>query len=54
MSDIMLQVPEYIEKHLKDVIVSFGLPNTQESEQRLIEGWLEKKQIFHGKKSTQC
>ena len=43
------EVPETIATYLKDMTVSFGLPNDEETMSRLNESWLEKQEAFDDK-----
>jgi len=40
------QVPEKIREHIRRITASSGLPNTEDSVERIAEGWLEKKAMF--------
>lgn len=43
------QIPEEIRDHIEQITATSGLPNTDESVERIAEGWLEKKRIFEEK-----
>lgn len=43
------QVPEEIRDHIEQITATSGLPNTEESTERIAEAWLEKKSIFEQK-----
>ena len=49
MSTELHEIPETIISHLRDVSATFGLPNDEETMERLTEGWLEKKEAFEDK-----
>ncbi|MBN1647753.1 MAG: hypothetical protein JW874_06960 [Spirochaetales bacterium] len=49
MSTELHDIPEAIIAHLKDVSSTFGLPNDEETLEKLTESWLEKKEAFEDK-----
>jgi len=46
MSTLTTVIPPAIERHLEDVIKTFGLENDPETMERLRSGWLEKEETF--------
>ena len=46
MGENLDQVPEKIREHIRQITASSGLPDTEESVERIAEGWLEKKAMF--------
>jgi len=46
MSDFLNQVPVNIQPHLKEILKTSGLPDSEESLEKIAESWLEKKKIF--------
>lgn len=46
MGENLDQVPEKIREHIRRITASSGLPNTEDSVERIAEGWLEKKAMF--------
>ncbi|TVR33438.1 MAG: hypothetical protein EA404_04905 [Spirochaetaceae bacterium] len=43
------QIPEEIRDHIEQITATSGLPNTEDSIERIAEVWLEKKRIFETK-----
>jgi nucleoid DNA-binding protein len=52
MEDHILKLPENIQRHLRSVTESSGLPNTDESYALIAENWLEKKKMFEAQIKT--
>jgi nucleoid DNA-binding protein len=46
MEEYILKLPENIQRHLRSVTETSGLPNTEESFALMAEIWLEKKKMF--------
>jgi nucleoid DNA-binding protein len=46
MEEHILKLPENIQRHLRGITETSGLPNTEESFALMAEIWLEKKQMF--------
>lgn len=46
MGEFMDQVPEAVQKHIRSIAGTAGLPDTEESYERFAEGWLEKRAVF--------
>ena len=46
MGDILNQLPETIQNHIKNITALSELPETEESFEKIAEGWLEKKAKF--------
>jgi len=46
MSNLSLDIPDNIVKHLEVVIKTFGLESDEETMGRLVTGWLEKEEAF--------
>jgi nucleoid DNA-binding protein len=46
MEDYIAKLPENIQRHLKSVTETSGLPDTEESFALIAENWLEKKKMF--------
>ena len=46
MEDVLSQLPEEIQEHIKDITALSGLPETDESYEKIAEGWLEKQALF--------
>jgi len=48
MSDEIRELSDTVRSHLKKITRSSGLPDTEESFQRMAEVWLDKKRMFEG------
>jgi len=46
MGEFYNQIPVEVQSHLKDIIQSSGLPNSDESLEMMSEAWIEKKNAF--------
>ncbi|MBU3914594.1 hypothetical protein KKA14_03585 [bacterium] len=46
MGEIMSQLPPEIQVHIKGIMKSSGLPDNEESYEKMAKGWLDKKTIF--------
>jgi hypothetical protein len=46
MGEFYNQIPAEVQSHLKDIIQTSGLPDTEESLEQLSEAWVEKKKAF--------
>ena len=46
MSLYSIDIPENIQKHLKNVVKTFGLESDEETMDRLITGWIDKEDTF--------
>ncbi len=46
MGDILDQLPPEIQPHIKKITVAAGLPDEEESYEKMAQGWLDKKKIF--------
>jgi len=46
MGDILNQLPPEIQVHIKGITKSAGLPDNEESYEKMAQGWVEKKKIF--------
>lgn len=46
MGEILNQLPANIQIHIKNITASSDLPDTDESYEKIAEGWLEKKALF--------
>lgn len=46
MGEFLDQIPENIQGHIKEITKSSGLPDEEESVEKMAEAWLEKKKIF--------
>ena len=46
MTDLLLDLPEYIQDHIKEITRTSGLPDNDESIEKIAQAWLEKKHIF--------
>ena len=46
MGEILDQLPPEIRVHIKAITQSAGLPDTEESFEKIAQGWVEKKKIF--------
>jgi hypothetical protein len=46
MGEYLDQIPENIRTHVREITRSSGLPDNEESVERIAEGWLEKKRHF--------
>jgi hypothetical protein len=49
MSDVLTQIPEIIQNHIRDITRSSGLPNNEESVAQIAMAWIEKKNSFEEK-----
>lgn len=49
MSEFLDQIPENIQEHIKMITKSSGLPDTEESVEKIAESWLEKRNSFESK-----
>ena len=43
------QIPEELKGHVKEITRTSGLPDTEESREKISEAWLEKKKVFEDK-----
>lgn len=46
MGELMNQLPAEIQAHIKGITKSAGLPDDEESYEKMAKGWLDKKEIF--------
>ena len=46
MGEILNQLPPEIQVHIKGITKSAGLPDNEESYEKIAQGWLDKKKIF--------
>jgi len=46
MSEHFNQIPQNIQEHIRDILITSGLPNTPESLDLMSEAWLRKKDAF--------
>lgn len=46
MGDVLNQLPEEIQSHIKNIASLSGLPETDESYEKIAAGWLEKQRLF--------
>ncbi len=46
MGEILNQLPPEIQVHIKGITKSSGLPDDEESYEKMAQGWMEKKKIF--------
>jgi hypothetical protein len=46
MGEYLNQLPENIEEHIREITRSSGLPQGEESVEKMARGWIEKKQVF--------
>ncbi|MBU2514824.1 hypothetical protein KJ966_26170 [bacterium] len=53
MGDILNQLPGEIQVHIKGITKSSGLPDVEESYEKMAKGWLDKKTIFEEKIAEQ-
>ncbi|MFO8063265.1 MAG: hypothetical protein ACQETQ_10780 [Spirochaetota bacterium] len=51
MGEYLDQIPEEVQDHIRRITKTSGLPDTEESVERMAQGWLEKKQAFEDKLS---
>ena len=49
MSDVLTQIPEIIQNHIRDITKSSGLPDNDESVAQIAMAWIEKKNSFEEK-----
>ena len=49
MSDILTQIPEIIQNHIRDITRTSGLPDNEESVAQIAMAWVEKKNAFEDK-----
>jgi len=49
MGEYMNQIPEKLRNHIQQIIKTSGLPEGEESEEKIAQGWLEKSRIFEEK-----
>lgn len=49
MGEFLDQIPEEIQGHVKEITRTSGLPEGDESVEKIAKGWLEKKQVFEEK-----
>jgi nucleoid DNA-binding protein len=48
MEESMQNLPDHIKRHLESVLKSSGLPDTEDSYEKISKIWLEKKEMFEG------
>ncbi len=48
MEDIRSQLPDQIKSHLKSLVETSGLPDNEDSLNKIAENWLNKKEMFEG------
>jgi len=48
MEGLFNQLPEHIQKHLRKITDTSGLPDTRESIELITQNWVEKKELFEG------
>ncbi len=48
MEDIKNKLPDQIKSHLKNLVEASGLPDNEDSLNRIAENWLNKKEMFEG------
>ncbi len=53
MGDILNQLPGEIQVHIKGITKASGLPDEEESYEKMAKGWLDKKMIFEEKIAEQ-
>jgi len=53
MGDILNQLPPEIQSHIKGITQSTGLPDNDESYEKIAQGWLDKKNIFEAQIAAQ-
>lgn len=53
MGEFLDQIPEKIHGHIRDITKSSGLENTDESVEKIAEGWLEKNRVFEDERANQ-
>ncbi len=53
MGEIMGQLPPEIQVHIKGIMKSSGLPDNEESLEKMAQGWLDKKIIFENQIADQ-
>ncbi len=46
MGEFLVQIPDYIQDHIKELTKTSVLPNTEESVEKIAQAWLEKKKTF--------
>jgi len=46
MADYMAQIPEHVRHHITSITATSGLPDTEESVERIAQAWLEKREAF--------
>lgn len=49
MSDILTQIPEVIQNHIREITKTSGLPNNEDSVAQIAMAWIEKKSSFEDK-----
>jgi len=49
MGKYMEQIPEKLQGHIKQLVKTSGLPQDEESEEKIAQGWLEKSRVFEEK-----
>ncbi len=49
MGEYMSQIPEHVRDHIKSITASSGLPETDESVERIAQAWLEKRNAFEAR-----
>ncbi len=53
MGEFLSQIPEKIQDHIKGITRTSGLPDTEESTEKIAEAWLEKEKKFLDELETQ-
>jgi hypothetical protein len=49
MGEFLDNIPENIKEHIREITKTSGLPEGEESVEKIAKGWLEKKQVFEDK-----
>ena len=52
MSDYLVQIPENIHTHIREITKTSGLEESEESVDKIAESWLEKKKVFEDQIQT--
>jgi hypothetical protein len=47
MGEFLDQIPESIQGHVREITKTSGLPDNEESVEKIAQGWIEKKKIFN-------
>ena len=53
MGEFLQKLPSEIQVHVKSITKSSGLPETEESYERIAQGWLDKEKIFYDEMSKE-